>query len=160
MKNWSRKDVAVIINRLDSISNDYQDMKDNEFEWSLKNFKRNSVQQGSGAWQTGRANQGPKLWTLLFPGQVRQAQDDGQREGFGPKHRALLRCPSKLDPPLPLQGIGLSHKGKSHFGGSITLKTTHYDITKEEDVPFEYEDDGQDDRVDGGLDDGEEAFDA
>lgn len=35
-----------------------------------------------------------------------------------------------LDPPLPLDGIGIFYKGRNDFGGFIAPKIIHYDLSK------------------------------
>lgn len=42
-----------------------------------------------------------------------------------------------MNPPMPLQGIGIFHKGRNGFGGFIAPKIFHYDLMKEKDVSIE-----------------------
>lgn len=49
-----------------------------------------------------------------------------------------------LNPPLPLEGVGIFHKGKSHFGGFIAAKIMHYDFTKHIEKMDEDGDDAED----------------
>lgn len=46
-----------------------------------------------------------------------------------------------LSPALPLQGVGLFHKGTKYFGGFIGFKIIHYNLADEKDVPFEQPED-------------------
>lgn len=34
------------------------------------------------------------------------------------------------DPPMPLDGVSIYHRGKKNFGGFIAPKIIHYDFTK------------------------------
>lgn len=37
------------------------------------------------------------------------------------------------NPPLPLDGLGIYHRGKKNFGGFVAPKIIHYDFTKHDD---------------------------